>query len=66
MDSRSIRTLYWRAAAPRKRHSRLASVKSMVAFVTDQVLLFWPPYREHDCDCCTPDLPAHDEDERGN
>jgi hypothetical protein len=58
--------LYWRSAAPEARHSRLTSVKSVIAFMTDQVLLFWPPYREHDCDCCSPDLPAQDAHERGN
>ena len=64
MDSRSIRTLYWRSAALRARHARLAPFKSMVAFVTDQVLLFWPPYGvEHDCECCKPDLPPRDQDE---
>jgi hypothetical protein len=38
--------------------------KSMIAFMTDQVLLFWPPYREHDCDCCHVDTSTGDADER--
>jgi hypothetical protein len=67
MESRSIRTLYWPSAAPRARHSRVAPFKSMVAFVTDQMLLLWPPYRvEHDCDCCKPDVPESDQDQNAD
>jgi hypothetical protein len=52
MDSQFFKTLprrtQWRSATPRARAWRVASFKSMVAFVVDQVLLFWPPYRhEH-------------------
>ncbi len=63
MDSRSLRTLQWRAAAPSARPARLAPFNTTVAFVVDQVLLLWPPYRdEHHCDCCKPDVPADDPD----
>ena len=67
MDSRSLRTLQWRAAAPSTRPARLAPFKTMVAFVVDQVLLFWPLYRdEYDCDCGKPDVPAGVTDEPAN
>jgi hypothetical protein len=50
MDSQFFKTSQWRSAAPQARHSRLASFNSMVVFVVDQILLFWPPYRyEKDC-----------------
>ncbi len=64
MDSRSISNLSRQSAAPRGCHPRLAPFRSMDAFVTDQVLLFWPPYRvEHHCDSCQHGPPPSDQDE---
>lgn len=67
MDSQFFKTLpqrsAWRSAAPRARAWRRASfkLKSMVAFVVDQVLLFWPPYRhEPDCDSHQSGEPPND------
>jgi hypothetical protein len=67
MDSPSLRTPYWRAASPKARPARparLKAFKSMVLFVTEQVLQFWPPYRVEECDCCKPDVPEGDQDEQ--
>lgn len=56
MDSQFFKTLprrsAWRSAAPRTRAWRGASyrLKTLVAFVVDQVLLFWPPYRHEQQD----------------
>jgi len=52
MISRTSKVLRWRTATEPARGSRLVTLKSMVAFVVDQVLLFWPPYQgERHCDC---------------
>ena len=64
MATQFFRTGQWRSAAPQVRVSRIAPFKSMVAFVVDQVLLFWPPYRyEKDSDCCRSDQPANGQDD---
>jgi hypothetical protein len=61
MDSSFIKTELWRSAAPRARNSGIASSRSMIAFVADQVLQFWPLYRdEKDCDCCQSGRPIRD------
>jgi hypothetical protein len=67
MDSQFFKTLprrtQWRSAAPRARASRIASFKSVLAFLVDQILLFWPPYRhEHDCDSRQPGGRPQDQD----
>ena len=67
MDTHSIRTPYWRSAAPEARHSRLASFKSLAAFATQQVLLFWPPYRvEHEGEGCKSGASVSDRDGNSN
>jgi hypothetical protein len=67
MDSPFIKIGLWRSAAPRARKSRVAPLRSMVAFVAGQVLLFWPPYRNgKDCDCCQFGGPTPDQNEPSN
>jgi hypothetical protein len=66
MDFSSLRTRCWRSAAARSRRSHLAPFKFMVAFAMDQVLQFWPPYRdEQDCGG-PPDAPLGDQGKRLN
>jgi hypothetical protein len=64
MNSDSLRAPCWRSATPRARQPRLTHFKTMAAFMTDQMLLFWPPYRnDEDCACCRGDWPPGDLDE---